>query len=134
MKYKKPFVKKFTKLRYTKSKKSLNMKLAKYNPSKTDSEIKPKFPTVCNKNVGYKLSCSQYKSIYKSQTTQWLKQSTTQHKSDYKLRKTHMWRCWASSTTWTWFWLDQVKIRAKETEKNTCGIVKNHQNPGHDFD
>lgn len=84
-----------------------NIKISKYNNFSNKSlfsRVKQKTPLMFSSNLVYELSCMDCPGRYIGQTTQWLKQRITQHKSDCKLRK------------------------------NTCATVEHHLKTGHQFD
>lgn len=84
-----------------------HLKIAKYNPLQNQilfSRIKDETPNLYKTNVVYKMSCMGCQSSYVGQTSQWLRQRITQHKSDCRLGK------------------------------NTCAVVDHCLKTGHQFD
>ena len=84
-----------------------HIKIAKYNllrNSNLFSKVKDKTPLMFNNNVIYELSCLGCQGRYVGQTSQWLRQRVTQHKSDCRLGK------------------------------NSCAVVEHTQKTGHNFD
>lgn len=83
------------------------IKIAKYNTltnAHLFSKIKDKTPDLLKSNVIYELPCLGCEGVYIGQTSQWLKQRITQHKSDCGLGK------------------------------NSCAVVHHQQTTGHKFD
>lgn len=84
-----------------------NIKIAKYNSlgnHKLFSKVKQKTPLEFNNNLIYKVSCLGCQGCYIGQTSQWLKQRVTQHKSDCRVGK------------------------------NSCAVVEHCLRTGHQFD
>ena len=108
IKFKKiPFIPNLTNPVITLFKDFTNIKIAKYNTLKNYnlfSKVKDRTPTLYSNNVVYEISCLNCQGSYIGQTSQWLKQRVTQHKSDCRLGR------------------------------NRCAIVEHHQKTGHHFD
>ena len=67
-----------------------DVKIVKYNGTKIQGlfkKVKDSTPTDYLSNVVYKIPCLDCEKCYVGQTTQWLKNRITQHKSDAKLNK-----------------------------------------------
>lgn len=82
------------------------IQIAKYNTLTNRnlfSKTKDKTPMLYNSNVIYKIPCLECRGCYIGQTSQWLKQRITQHKSDCRVGK------------------------------NSCAVAEHFQKTGHQF-
>lgn len=113
-----------------------HIKMVKYNTLKIShlySQIKDKTPTLFKSDVIYEIPCDGCQKTYIGQTSQWLKQRLSLHKSDCR---THKKRCALVDhhlETGHTFTIDKVKVLKQESNYKSrlfmemCFINKNKE-------